>query len=79
MRFERYDGDHSYVFVAVDGQKVTLVNAYGCEFEVDLQVLLAGYKPVLDEGEYWPEGLHHPELLEQAGSSASLRHSDDSQ
>lgn len=61
MRFERFDGEHCYVFVSVEGQKVKLVNAYGCEFEADLPTLFAHYRPVLEVGEYWPEGLPHLE------------------
>jgi hypothetical protein len=58
MRFERHDGEKNYGFVCVkDSQTVTLKGQFDIEFDVNMQTLLQNYRPILEEGELWPEGL----------------------
>ncbi|MDX5935560.1 hypothetical protein [Acidithiobacillus thiooxidans] len=58
MRFERHDGEKNYGLVCVkDSQTVTLKGQFDIEFDVNMQTLLQNYRPILEEGELWPEDL----------------------
>ena len=65
MIFQRFDGLKTYRFIAIaEAGRVILENEYSCRFSADMRVLLAGYEPVLEDGDFWPEGMphqdHHP-------------------
>jgi len=36
---------------------VTLKGEFDIEFDVNMQTLLQNYRPILEEGELWPEDL----------------------
>lgn len=64
MLFQRFDGQKTYRFIEMNGAgMVVLENEYSSRFAVDAAVLLAGYKPILEDGDFWPEGLPHPDPI----------------